>query len=408
MKKIGILTYHYVPNFGAQLQTLSTIGYLKKHGYEPIVLHWYPYDLENFYIKEVPEEQRKVQQSFADQNMPLSRLCRTVEDVAKEIERLKIEAVFIGSDALFDYTPVANRKHYDLRHLKVVPLPCGATHNLPNAFWASFNDYLKEPVPVVGYSISSQNAAYRKLNSKEKKELNRLLDNFRFLTLRDQWTCDMVKYISGRNDVYVTPDPVFAFNYNTDFNIEKFSLLKKYGLPENYILISFCHDILDDDYINEVIMRVESKTGFKCVSFPMPRKLKKYNTEYTIELPLSTLDWYFLIKYSQGYIGELMHPIIVSLHNGVPFFCFDQYGTFKTIIPMLYHKKIPESSKIYDILKKADLLTNVHSYQSENTITPDEVVSSFLEFDKRKCITFAEAKLGEYNQAMSQLKEKIR
>lgn len=30
--KIGILTYHCVPNFGAQLQTISTVGYVKKNG----------------------------------------------------------------------------------------------------------------------------------------------------------------------------------------------------------------------------------------------------------------------------------------------------------------------------------------------------------------------------------------
>lgn len=28
--KIGILTYHWVANFGANLQTLSTVCYLKK------------------------------------------------------------------------------------------------------------------------------------------------------------------------------------------------------------------------------------------------------------------------------------------------------------------------------------------------------------------------------------------
>ena len=154
----------------------------------------------------------------------------------------------------------------------------------------------------------------------------------------------MVKYICGRQDVTVTPDPVFAFNINTSYSVLKADLLKKYKLPKNYILISFCHDYLSCDYVNRIITQVEDATGCSCVSFPMPRKLKEYNTKYSVSLPLPTLDWYYLIKYSQGYIGELMHPIIVSLHNSVPFYCFDQYGTFKTVIPMIWHKKIPESS----------------------------------------------------------------
>lgn len=47
--KIGILTYHCVPNFGAQLQALSTVCYLKRAGYEPILLNWYPKDLQVMY-----------------------------------------------------------------------------------------------------------------------------------------------------------------------------------------------------------------------------------------------------------------------------------------------------------------------------------------------------------------------
>jgi hypothetical protein len=46
---IGILTYHFVSNFGANLQTLSTFMYLKKHHYNPIIIDWVPYDLEKYY-----------------------------------------------------------------------------------------------------------------------------------------------------------------------------------------------------------------------------------------------------------------------------------------------------------------------------------------------------------------------
>ena len=79
-----------------------------------------------------------------------------------------------------------------------------------------------------------------------------------------------------------------------------------------------------------------------------------------------------------------MHPIIVSLHNSVPFYCFDQYGTFKTVMPMIWHKKIPESSKIYDILKRGDFLSNVYAYNQNNIPEVKDVVNAFLHFDKDK------------------------
>lgn len=404
MKKVGILTYHCVTNFGAQLQTISSVGYFRRKGYEPIILHWFPLDLENFYKHEVPICQYEEQMKFAETMMPLSKLCRTIEDVASEIKRLKVDAVFIGSDALFDYTPKRNRKHFNFKRLRFESNGIvGATHDLPNAFWGSFNDYLNEPVPCSGFSISSQNAPYFRYNKSELHELKRLLGYFGFLSLRDEWTCDMVKYISGRTDVYVTPDPVFAFNINNDFRITKQYILEKYKLPEDYILISFYYDILTSDYINDIIHKVENQSGFPCVSFPMPRKLKQFNTKYKIELPLPPLDWYYLIKYSQGYIGELMHPIIVSLHNSVPFYCFDQYGTFKTIIPMLWHKKLPKSSKIYDVLKKGDFLNNMHSYQCKTLPNTDEIVKNFMAFDKNKCTEFSKNMVTKYLDAMNKV-----
>lgn len=406
--KVGILTYHCVTNFGAQLQTLSSIGYFRNKGYEPIVLHWYPKDLEEFYKSEVPICQYTEQMKFAETVMPLSKMCRTVEEVAREIERLGIKAVFIGSDALFDYTPKRNRTHFNLKKFRFESNGVvGATHDLPNAFWGGFNDFLSAPIKCSGFSISSQNAAYFRYNKAELKELKRLLDNFSYLSLRDEWTCKMVKYIGRSKDVYVTPDPVFAFNHNNDFGVTKEDIIGKYHLPEDYVLISFCQDKLKDDFVNGIINEIETRSNYRCVSFPMPRKLKSYDTQYKIELPLPTLDWYYLIKYSRGYIGELMHPIIVCLHNAVPFYCFDQYGTFKTIVPMLWHKQIPESSKIYDVLNRANLLSNVTSYSAKAIPSIKEIVEKFFMFDSNKCKRFAEKMQSEYLREMCMVEQSL-
>lgn len=400
--KIGILTYHCVTNFGAQLQTLSTIGYMKKHGHEPIVLNWFPQDLEEFYLRECPKEQFDIQFEFAQKEMPVSRLCRTLEELNLEIDRLNLDSIFIGSDALFDYTPIKTRYPFSLRKFKRVKTDVKVTsnHDLPNPFWGSFAEHLKKEIPFCGFSISSQNMPYFKLNMAEKNEMHRLLNRFTKITVRDKWTKEMVKYASGRKDITITPDPVFAFNHNTNIAITKEELLAKYNLPDNYILISFCKDILSDNFINEIITEIEMKTDAMCVSFPMPRKLKKYNTQKAIELPLPALDWYFLIKYSHGYIGELMHPIIVSLHNSIPFFCFDQYGTYKTIIPKFWSRFVPESSKVYDILEKAGFKGNMCPYVYANEFTPSEVVRRFCDFDKVKCKSFAERQYLQYSEGM--------
>ena len=108
--RIGILTYHCVPNFGAQLQAMSTVGYLKRMGHTPILLHWYPKDLEALYTRRVPKIQRKCQMQFAETHFPLSSLCRNEKQLIKEIERQQLDMIITGSDALFKYKPICDRE----------------------------------------------------------------------------------------------------------------------------------------------------------------------------------------------------------------------------------------------------------------------------------------------------------
>ena len=408
MKRIGILTYHCIPNFGAQLQALSTIGYLRDNGYEPIMLNWYPSDLEEDYHKRATEDQNRIQFEFSQENMPVSKLCRTMDDLCKEIEELRLDAIIAGSDALFDYTPEKFRYNFSLRRLHKIPIKITSNHLLPNPFWGSFNDYLPQKVPIYGYAISSQNMPYPSLSKEEKRELRRLLNGFEKITVRDDWTAALVKKVGSIEEVPVVPDPVFAFNQNYQDMPSKEEIIKRFGLPDNYILISFLYPILTDEYINEIIRLVEQETGAQCVSFPMPDKLRRFSTKYTVELPLSPTDWYYLIKYSQGYIGERMHPIVVCLHNAVPFFCFDQYGTRRTIIPRLWSRFIPKSSKIFHILQEAGLVENSVFYKNVEKVTPKMVVDRFVRFDRAKCISFSKTQLESYNQSMKMLLDYVR
>lgn len=407
MKRIGILTYHCIPNFGAQLQALSTIGYLRKHGYEPIVINWYPYDLEEYYSKRVSKEQNKAQFEFSQEFMPVSRLCQSFEELNNEIERLNLQAIIIGSDALFDYTPEKYRYNYSLRKLKKIPIYITSNHRLPNPFWGSFNDSINKHIPLYGFSISSQNSPYKDLNREERKELRRLLNGFELITVRDEWTKKFVEEVGRLNNINITPDPVFAFNQNYINILSKEEILKKYELPDKYILISFMYSILSNEFINNIIHKTEDKTKCKCVSFPMPEGLRTFDTKYKINLPLNPVDWYAIIKYSEGYIGERMHPIIVCLHNYIPFYCFDQYGAIVELIPRIWSKFIPESSKVYDILKQAGIIANSSFYSKLNNITTDYVVERFMNFPIKQCEEFSTKQLNNYNSGMGLLINQI-
>lgn len=406
-KKVGIITYHCVCNFGAQLQTLSTVGFLKRKGYEPVVIHWYPSDLDNINQQRISKEQYACHIDFAEKNMPLTRLCRTEEELLQVIEDYNLDAIILGSDALFKYLPKSERKIFSKTKLWIVQASFTSDQLLDNnPFWGSFIPRLKRKIPVAVFSVSSQNTPYKKTDNLEFNKIKESLDQFKYITVRDEWTKQMVKYFLGDKDIPVTPDPVFSFNPNNYLPVLSEQELKnKYNLPDKYVLISFRFEKIEKQFIKELSERLVAN-GYTPIAFPHPEGLKDFGLEHKIESPLPPLDWYYMIKYSAGYIGERMHPIVTALHNAVPFFCFDHYGTIKKIIPYQNRigKYIQESSKIYDILSKCNLQDYMVSYKKGfKKIRPTDVVNRILTFDRAGSMIVSNTLQCKYEEGMNTL-----
>lgn len=361
--KIGVLTYHRVPNFGAQLQALSTFSYFKKQEQKVLLIDWYPKDVKRMYENRVAKEQIECHNRFIENFADLSIRIDNYNDFIEYLNNERFDIIFIGSDAVFKYLPIKKRKIFNLRQCRIIR--SSITSDLDykdNPFWGAFRNDLSYSPQLLGFSVSCQNTAYKMLNDAERKDLSECVSNFSHITARDKWTAKMVSYLGYKGKVCITPDPVFSFNQNIQFKLPtKKEIINKYKLPDKYILLSFRLSLLSQSYVDTIAKYFEDN-GYATVSFPMPEGLKRFDTQYFIDVPLSPLDWYCLIKYSEGYIGERMHPIIVCLHNSVPFFCFDEYGIKKTIIPKIYRYFNCESSKIYHILKNADMLEHRVGY----------------------------------------------
>lgn len=408
--KIGLLTYHCVPNYGAQLQTLSTVGFLLKNGHSPIVLNWYPQDLEDMYKNRIPEKQVECHKHFSEHFFPISALCRKEKELVEEIDKLDLDAIIAGSDALFKYVPEKMRRRFIRRKLRYVvnnTISCEMIEG--NPFFGFFIGLLKKHVPASVYAVSAQNCPYKLMNKKERKEMRLALSNYKLISVRDEWTRNMIKKITGIPDVNIYPDPVLAFNQNCYLNIpSKEEILNKYHLQNNYVVLSFSDWYCEAPYIYSLAVEA-AKNGLQPVALPMPEKLFSAGIATKVDLPLSPLDWYALIIHSQGYIGERMHPIVVCLHNAIPFFSFDEYGVKEK--KRLFLKKMqynPFSSKTYHIVREAGLLDNLFSYKTNQPL-PDVkmVLDKILRFDKNRCQVFAKEKENVYESGMAEVIQSI-
>lgn len=405
--KIGLLAYHAACNFGAFLQLLSTVEYIKKKGDDPIVINWIPKDFRKDYEKRSLPDVRSLYACLREKYYPMTKLCETEKQVAMVIENENIEAVIIGSDAVMQHHPLQERIHFPCRRIIYLSNPT-SDRMYPNCFWGAFNKYLKKSIPLAVISGSSQDSKYYFIKGQTKLKMKKSILDFRYMSVRDDWTQKMIEYITDGDVVpKVTPDPVFAFNNNASQLVPaKEDIVKKFNIPNDYIILSFKGaKSVSQDWINE-LQKLANAKGLACVKLPYADAPAFGDIQYSVGNIVTPLEWYALIKHSKGYIGNNMHPIVTSITNGVPFFSFDNYG-----IPMIEGKQTNgESSKIFHILKQADLLDNriYICCKGYSPIAPKDVLKKIIHFDVLKEKTFAAYYYKQYERMMENVYKSIK
>ena len=390
--KIGLLTYHAVCNFGANLQALSTVSFLRKRGCEVYVIDWYPKDLEAYYARQVSKEQQLVHEVFVRDMFPLTRRCYNLDDVSEVVASLALDAVIVGSDAVFSYKPYLRRLHLS-RKTGLAFSKVTADHRLPNPFFADFVS--PSSLKVFAMSASAQFLDIDACMAFEKRKLRKSLSRFSLITVRDRWTQYVVQSLL-HSTPDITPDPVFAFNDNVPL-ADWAERCGKYSLPEKYVVLSFCSLLFDSSWFLGLYEELH-KRGYSVVNLAMPEGCVDIPCDIKIDVPLSPLDWYAVIKNSAGYIGQRMHPMIVAFANLVPFYIFDHY-VFKG------GKQRRESSKIYDLLERAKLLLNYYDVKECTLEIPTvvQVCERLEDFHYENAETF----LRTYRMSYFQMMDKI-
>lgn len=402
--KIGILTYYRVANFGANIQAVSTYYHIEKRGHQAILILYDPSKSD----RKMGEDEIKQAQEhykFLDSlSLNETPLCRDSKDIMEVIKRFGIEAIIVGSDAVVQHHPLLSRIHKGRRKpfyiTKKTP-----DKSFPNPFWGVGIDIT---IPMCMMSVSSQNSKYKLFSNKLKKEMGAALSRMRYISVRDNWTKQMMlSVLDGQpKQVYVTPDPVFAFNYNAaEIVPSEVDIRKRYKLPSEYILVCLNAQNLEEKQLLE-IKKAFAAQGKCCVALTLPVGIKfKHPFDIEINVPLPPSDWYALIKYSSGYIGCNMHPIVVSLHNSVPCFSIDHWGTRN----FFGHSTDNGSSKVADILERFGLKENRAVIENGKcVVSTDFIVNKILNFPKEKVKSFSKEWTEVYKAMMNDILNSIK
>ena len=399
MKNVGVLTHCVADNYGANLQALSTAAYLKNKGYNPVFIRWEPYPLNN------NNEQVRLHSTFLEkQGFEVTSSCESDKDFVDCIINNGLEFIIVGSDCVFTYS--SPLFPYSLSRRGFVKKKALKDWVFPNPFWLPFFNQIPN-VKAVIMSGSCGASDLKRARGKVKKGMRACLANFSYVSVRDNYTKESLVGIVGAEkakNLPLTPDPVFSFNTNVKLQPAREEILRKYGLPEKYVVIGFYSNHMPSAIWLSNLKTSLNKRGVSLINLPMPQGGKEFECDINISLPLDSLDWYCLIKYSCGYVGNNMHPIIVAMHNGVPFYSVNAHGKYYLCGKI----QSVRNTKEYELLNRFNLLKYHTSFRHVEGVDTEIAADLLTTFDRNYCLSCAKVLQEEYNEMMSNIIDLIK
>lgn len=372
--KIGILTFHLPTNFGANIQALASCRFFTTLGHEVKVLNYVrPADQGN--PMGTGDKQFKAHREFANNCLPITRQVFSSSELQELVKEQGIELIIVGADAVW-------RQPVD--------------DNLFFAEWV-FKDPELAHIPVVSMSAAHMGEGFKKLSESQRKAIGDSLRQFRYITVRDEWT----RYVLNR-DLFdgqpfverTNPDPVFTLSLED----EKWDSLGQHEkgyvavtLPKNWTL-GRKQGIINRIWFDRLKRQVH-KRGMQIVELPLPEGPSGMPFDFTVPYPIDPIQWFLWLKNAKYFIGMRFHAVVSCCASGTPFYSLDSYSL----------NGVNEKSKIYNLLRgtefeKCRVLTN-----SITKVAPHKIFRLLESIEPDKVLQFRDCKRQLFEQNMKQM-----
>ena len=369
--RIGIITFHFVWNYGAVLQCWALQTRLEKMGYEVEIINYCPdYHVKRYsiinkdFLSATYESTKRISSLLSNIKFPLRMVKQRKfehilnylnvtdiiksKDEAEKILRKKYDAVICGSDQIWNEM-ITNGTFDEM-------------------YFADFTGYkgLK-----IAYAVSTGETVLEN----RKESLVRLTKGFTRISCREKNTAERLSAIVMRN-IDVVPDPTFLLDKE-----DYISLIKSDN--DRYIIV---YKLEDNPILDQAVEFLTNRTGLPILNIS-PGKLR-INKKHTWDRTAGPLEF---LKY----IANAEFIITNSFHGSV--------------FSMLFEKKvmiIPHKSRntrilnLLDLLEAKDLLVkNAESFNQwfDQEIDYDNIRSRFSD-QKCKGIRFLEEALSQESE----------
>lgn len=356
MKRVGILTIHNSPNYGASLQSYALYKYVSQlPGIECEVIDLHrPY--EDGYVKS---------NRFVPYRGEPFSIKKNVKSVLKKIlrrESKKVSFYSIGSKYKFDEFNKGiklSRPYWGINELYADP-PCYDVYMTgSDQVWNPTQPYCLEPyfltfVPQGKKKISyASSIGVTELLESEKQDFRRWLSSYDAISVREHQAKDLLASFVNKPITQVA-DPTFLLDSTFWRNIAV-----NYQQTEPYILL---FTVGFDSNLLQFAMKISNESGL-CLIYLNQKLSEPIDGSYKVVNDAGPRDFLGLIAQSEMVLTDSYHATVFSLILKVKNF-YAYIGS--------YNKR---GSRILDLLK---------TYKEESHLLSEVLSENYTDLSKRK------------------------
>lgn len=293
MKKIGILTHHYIHNYGAFLQGYALqeaikklypddevymIDYVNKKHAIKNTLGWFRYNPKKDSFKSYIQK-TKLPRIFKKTQKEYYNLTKRIHNV-EELNNLGLDAIVVGSDEVWHYEDIA-------RH----PMKFGYGVKV---------DKLLSYAPSTGSS---------NVNNNIPEYVKEGMKNFTGLSARDDNAETLIKNVLGKKCTRVL-DPTLLYEFP-----EYSSKFVDYIKSQKYILMYYCDNL--PLKIREKIINYAKEKGYKIFG---AGEYKKWFTETFVDI--NPFEWVEMFRNAQMVFTGTFHGAVFSIKSKKNFYAY--------------------------------------------------------------------------------------
>lgn len=339
MKKIGIVTMYKNNNYGSCLQCLATIKILNEYGYDPVVIN----RMDKSIIKQTIRFIRKFQFLYRIILNPDKgkRYRLSIAESKRGYNDIPINSKNLISDFISKYISEENFTYSELKR-KACSNEFYAFISGSDQIWNVSAPYLN-PMLYLAFSPKYKRIAFApsfgidRIPEYEKKELAKRLNEYPYLSIREDTGENIIKELTGRESTVIM-DPTLLIDKKKwiEFSNESVKIENK------YVLLYFLNT--PSKLAMKILKKI--KHNLKVELIVLPYEFDGYKELETYRFySAGPKEFVELINNAEFIITDSFHGVAFSINLNRPFF----------VVERNYGQNIKQNGRILSLLKKCGL-----------------------------------------------------